>query len=558
LREDLRRFIQDRGGNFAMLTAIVLTPLLLGTGLALDVTNIARKQNELQQSVDAAVLAITREGATISDQRARDIAARFLGSNFDLGVAGIQITRNDTKVELDVRSDTDLAFGGLFGKQTWPIQAVASADIAYIDYEIGLVLDTTGSMKGGKLASLKDAATKLVTNLSGGENNPRMRFALVPFANFVNVGSDKGPKFDAKGKQIPGTGSDWLDLKGDAVLPQSEFAKGVSRFQLYNNMARTWPGCVETRYAPGKDNDVSDAPPSQNDAQTLFVPALWPDEPDDSTINSYLKAPDVKPYAATVAQKRKRWAKYGVATDSSGIPLLEGVLQLVGGVLNVLLGGELPPPPPVVDDSPAADGVYKGPERGCVTKPIVPLTSDIDQITAAIDALEAKGSTNIPEGVSWGTRVLSPGEPFGEGRPATTPNLRKIMIVLTDGSNQINTKELSIPTLTGGYTRYRDIYGSEYSSYGFVADARQNWGSGTVGAVSTTMNGRALEACKIAKAAKIEIYTIRLEEPDVKTGTLLKECATDAAHYLDVPDHRKLDEAFSAIRVKMIGVRLTQ
>ena len=112
---------------------------------------------------------------------------------------------------------------------------------------------------------------------------------------------------------------------------------------------------VETRYAPGKDNDVSDVAPSQNDAQTLFVPALWPDEPDNGVLNNYLKAPGVKPYDNSMAQKKKRWAKYGVPTHASGVPLLDGVLQLVGGVLNVILGGAPPPPPPIVDDGLAAD-----------------------------------------------------------------------------------------------------------------------------------------------------------------------------------------------------------
>ena len=55
------------------------------------------------------------------------------------------------------QTNAGLAFGSLFGYQNWPIQAAASADIAYSSYEIALVLDTTGSMKGGKLASMKDA-----------------------------------------------------------------------------------------------------------------------------------------------------------------------------------------------------------------------------------------------------------------------------------------------------------------------------------------------------------------------------------------------------------------
>ena len=59
--------------------------------------------------------------------------------------------------------------------------------------------------------------------------------------------------------------------------------------------------------------------------------------------------------------------------------------------------------------------------------------------------------------------------------------------------------------------------------------------AGGASATNTLMNERTLKACDIAKAAGIEIYTIRLEEPNVATGTMLKECASAPDHYFDVP-----------------------
>ena len=43
---------------------------------------------------------------------------------------------------------------------------------------------------------------------------------------------------------------------------------------------------------------------------------------------------------------------------------------------------------------------------------IVPMTHDRGKIEDGIDAMTADGNTVIPEGLAWGWRTLSPGEPF--------------------------------------------------------------------------------------------------------------------------------------------------
>src|SRR5690606_29413698 len=119
-------------------------------------------------------------------------------------------------------------------------------------YEITLVLDTTGSMKGGKLTAMKDAVTGMIDSMSAQVNDKqKLRFAVVPFSSFVNVGPQHGPDFDKDGKQVPGTGAPWLDLKGQSPVKQVELSPGVSRFQLYRNLGQKWSGCVEARPPEG-------------------------------------------------------------------------------------------------------------------------------------------------------------------------------------------------------------------------------------------------------------------------------------------------------------------
>ena len=543
MRKALQRFAGDRGGNFALMTSLMAVPLLLGVGMALDYSTISRARADLQNSLDAAVLSVAREGKDISDDKARQIAELFVAQNSRLKVFDIQVHHDGTAFSVTGVTNAPIAFGNLFGYDGWPVAAASSADIAYASYEVGLVLDTTGSMAGGKLSAMKDAVNGLIDSMSKQVNDTgKLKFALVPFSSFVNVGPGFGPSFD-KGKQIAGTGAAWLDMKGASPLKQSELGTGASRFQLNANMGQKWSGCVETREASGNDYDVSDAPADPAKPETLFVPAFAIDEPDSGYINNYIGS-GAKPNDPSVAQKIARWKKYGVQTDASGNPLNGGFMDATWARLNglPLTGGSNPT---IAISTHAVNGYGQtGPSFGCVSQPITALSSDYATLKTKVDALKAQGNTNIMEGVAWGMRVLSPGEPFSQGAdPKKTPNLEKIMIVLTDGTNVFGN--------TG------NALGSTYSSLGYLVDGRLGISAGGSSSTTPLMNDRTLAACNNAKAQGIEVYTIRLEEPNVATGTLLKECASVPENYFDVPSRSQLDDAFGKIKERIARVRIS-
>ena len=510
-------FLLDRRGNFAILMSVLAVPLVLAAGVALDIANITRTKNHLQNALDAAVLAIAREGKQIDDKTAIQIANAYLENNYGLYFADLKVVRDGTTVKVDASARAEMAFGGLFGYDDWKVVTSSTADIAYMSYEIALALDTTGSMAGGKLASLKDAVIGMVDAMSVQVDDPeKLKFAMVPFATFVNVGPQYGPTFNKKGKMVKGSGAAWLDLKGKADIPQLELKKNVSRFQVFHHLGEQWKGCVETRMPTKKAAyDVDDIPPNKKDANSLFVPAFAIDEPDSGYANNYIESP-VNPLDKSAMGQVKKLLKYGI----------QDILDPVESVL------ELIPVEAEIDGG-------KGPNRGCDMQPITPLTNDYNLIKSKVNQLQAAGTTNIMEGVAWGHRVLSPGEPFTEG---ATPDkvVRKILIVLTDGANNFGNNSTAL--------------GSEYSSFGYLVDGRLVEG----GSSSTTdaMNERTLAACTAAKNAGIELYTIRLEEPDVKTGTMLQQCATDAEHYFDAPSRSQLDDVFQQIKERIIVLRL--
>ena len=157
-----RRLWKDEQGNFAIMASIVSLPLLLTVGLAVDYYNVSRIRAELQSSIDSAVLAVAHEGENISDTAATAIADKFLRENFSGEFSNLAVSVSGTNVSVSADASVDLAFGGILGQRSIELSRSATSAISYANYEIALVLDTTGSMAGGKLAALKDAVGGLI------------------------------------------------------------------------------------------------------------------------------------------------------------------------------------------------------------------------------------------------------------------------------------------------------------------------------------------------------------------------------------------------------------
>lgn len=150
---------------------------------------------------------------------------------------------------------------------------------------------------------------------------------------------------------------------------------------------------------------------------------------------------------------------------------------------------------------------------------VLPLTSDWTALTNRVNAMQPGGATNITIGAVWGMATLSPSDPFTEAKPATTPFLKKYMILLTDGDNTKN-----------------------------------RWdGSGT--AHSPAVDQRTTLACNNIKTAGVTVYTIRVIDGN---AALLRDCASEPGKYFDVSAASQLSPIFKAIASEISQVRLTQ
>jgi Flp pilus assembly protein TadG len=540
MKSIITKFIDHCGGNFAIIAALAGVPLVFATGAALDGSRLYSAKIRMQGAIDAAALSVVKESG-FDKTAAQNIAERMLQANFGPDYRGLNVELLESGATITAELVIPTTLTSALGYKEMTASVSGTVEYPQTTYEIGLVLDTTGSMEGTKLAEMKKAAAEMIDELSStAELRRRVKIALVPFSGFVNVGGDKAT-------------AKWLDQKGDVYLPNSNIPEGVERLKIFANFGMRWAGCVETRIEDGTEAYATDdTSPDLSKPRTLFVPMLAPDEP------------------GTKSGGRHLFPNNFVNDDT-----------LAG--LGVNMDGNSIVYEPVTPDKKAASYPFysngtdpQGPNFGCDSQPVAPLTDDVAKLKSQIAKLEAAGSTNITEGVAWGQRVLSPGEPFAEGAPASD-DVKKIMVLLTDGDNSI--------------TALSNANGSAYSSYGYLADGRWNKSykkkpakkkcekvldpltgkkvkgcvhdavsSATAGsstAVANAMNADTAAACEATKASGTEIYTIRLEVSTTSSSGLLSSCASDKNHYYDARSAVDLRGIFADIAKRIMKMRIT-
>ncbi|MCR6501148.1 pilus assembly protein [Shinella sp. CPCC 101442] len=172
----IARLLGDRGGNFAMMTAIVCPLILAAGGVAIDLTNIVMTRASLQDAVDSAALAAASALANDSKSQAEAklLAMQFLktqmyggtGGEVDPAINGtgefesatqISITEtamlgNGKSYKVDISTKHTLnfnAFTRLLGQQSTELKAKSTAESATESknaLSMFLVLDKSGSM----------------------------------------------------------------------------------------------------------------------------------------------------------------------------------------------------------------------------------------------------------------------------------------------------------------------------------------------------------------------------------------------------------------------------
>jgi Flp pilus assembly protein TadG len=517
------RFRRDERGVAAVVFAIAFAALILVAGVAIDFGRTTVSVMRTQNALDSATLAASQElGKPDQEVTGANVANAYFQANTQRmqspsHIATFSMDSQKGEVRATAKGSVIASLLKAAGFDTFNYSTKSTVAKGSSMLEVALVLDNSGSMQGTYIDALKTASRNLATTLyAGAEGTDKVKLAVVPFSSSVNV----GPEMKDSG---------WIDKTGASSLhaPGLIFNTPVSRFDMFTKVGTAWRGCVEARPSP---YDTNDTPPAGGD--TLFVPMFAPDEPDpansngQSYSNNYL--PDYGGTCPAPAATCLAYSRRGNCTQWSQPPVLtpataqSRTCKYVAATQN--LSSSL------------------GPNFGCATSKILPLTATKDQVFTAIDAMQASGYTNIPEGLMWGWRALSPEPPFTEGRPYSTENNQKVIILMTDGENNIVSQ--------GNHNK------SIYSAYGFGAQDRIGTTYTTAG-YRNALNQKLITACTNAKAKQIKIYTIAFRlESDQATRAMLAQCATSSSEAYTASDNGALIQAFEGIARNVSKLRV--
>jgi Flp pilus assembly protein TadG len=470
-------FARDTRGSSIVFVAASIIPLVAFIGFGTDAARGYLVKARLSQALDAAGLA-GAQNATDATKLQQDIQM-FFNANYPPGylgstTSGPTFTFDSVNDKLTVSATATLptTFMQVLGYENFTVSASTEVTrkTQYLDVVLAMDVSTSMSWSAGggqtRMEAIKVSGNTLVGILYGdAESKPLLKIGLVPWNSKVNVW-DNGTTFSS-GLTTAQAVPTFLNPVTGANQDTIYYANN-SPVPLLSSPTSTWKGCVYARFL--NDGD------SSNDADV---------------IEGYLSTPSGD------------WIAWEPIGD-------EGEPQPDTAKCKKV-------PNEVNDDC-----------RPCSVNGITRLNQSKTTITNAINGLVANGQTNIPQGLAWAWRVLTPTNVYQEAELNPDGERVQAIVLLTDGQNW------------GGY-------GDAYKSI---------W----LGEANPNLNDRTLQIAANIKATGVLIYVIQFADGTESLKTLLKQVATkpEAPYYHYAPDPATLNAVFTEVANHLSELRLSK
>lgn len=225
ITRNIRWLVQDDMGNIAMMFGLMIFVIFGGAGVAIDFQRSNMMRAEINEATDAGVLAAARYRSShpgADDDELTAVARRV----FDNGISNASPVKiSSFRVAFNDKTDTfvaevdgkmDSLIMGMLGNKYVDLGTQAEVRLGVSALvEVAMALDVTGSMsKNGRMTALKKAANDLVDTLFVSKDAD-VKIGIVPFAQYVNVGTKNSGKSWLKD---PGKG--WVGCVGSRNYPK--------------------------------------------------------------------------------------------------------------------------------------------------------------------------------------------------------------------------------------------------------------------------------------------------------------------------------------------------
>ncbi len=399
------RLRRDQRASVGLIFGLSLAPIMGMVGAAIDYSRVSQVRNAIASAADAAVI----EGAMArgSEAERRAVAERIFKGNIKHLTDLDRLTAHfapvmENGVEVSYRAtvtvDVLTSFTRILGVDRIPVSLAAEAKSGQNErLDVAFVLDTTDSMEGDRLATLKSATTNLIAEFERNRASPdQIRVGVVPFAQYVNIG-------------LANRGKAWLDVPDDYQEPPRTTCSTVRPELSRTNCRREVVPAVPA------------VPPSPCTVDGM--PRMCGGSPARPATHREVCDITYGPPERRCTTNPGRWIRWNGCVGSRPAPLntLDAAYTTrIPGLMDITCGS-----------------------------PVREMTTDLASARTAINALTTRGETYIPSGLIWGWRMLSEQEPFA-GRTSTPERpVRRYMILVTDGQN---TKSATFPRHDGNST----------------------------------------------------------------------------------------------------------
>jgi Flp pilus assembly protein TadG len=583
----LSRLASDQKGNTLAIVGAALVPLTAMIGSGIDMSRAYMAKQRLQAACDAASLAGRR--AMTNDQLTSAVtteATKFFNFNFPQGSYQTtsftpSVTRPSSGVvAVSAATNIPTAIMKIFGFTSLPISVTCDASLNFVNTDVMLVLDTTGSMlwdvngnttsvvANQRITALRDAAMALYDELAPvqaqlASAGMRLRYGIVPFSTTVNVGAairSKSANYLADSWTYPSRTPIFSTSSAPVRVGTSMNNSTCNTYRQARTPADSYPSTEKIVARPGSGTnrpcDVYTITYTEGSGATF---AWWIHEPNvyDTSVyktgSTTVPLPTRVPGTTTTATAwngciEERDTDDNI-TSATGFTIPSGAHDL---------DIDLIPTQPEHKWRPMwlqtlywpSSGTYSTADsndismtalldsnsRACPTEAKVLQTWTRTDFDTYIDSLNPVGYTYHDIGMIWGARMISNGGIFGADNPDTfngMPVARHI-IYMTDGLLDTD--------------RYA------YTAYG-IEDIDERVTGGTFSEQDARHRQRFRMICNAAKGKNVSIWVIAF----ATTATAeLTECASNSNQISTISNRDALIAKFREIGNNIGALRLTQ
>ena len=539
LRKRVRRFAADEDGSLIIFSVYMLVIILMVAGIGIDLMRLERDRSALQSTLDRAVLAAAdldqtlEPTAVVQDYLNKSGLGEYLqGVTVSQGI-GYRI------VSATARTDVETQFMHMNGIDSLAAPAAATAAESIDGVEVSLVLDVSGSMNSySRLTNLKVAAKDFVDEMVANSEPEKLSISIIPYATQVSLPDAFAENFNLEGENEYSNCVNFAS--GDfsnAAVSTTEPLQRTMHFDPWNSSDRRDNGDL-VQSPVCEDADSRELMVMQNDADTL------------------------KTYIENLFGRGNTSIDVGMKW---GTALLDPAMR---PVINTMIGAGLVPAefstrPMNYNDSD-------------VLKVIVLMTDGANTTQYFVEDDHREGNSYIwwnqeaqrysvyyPGYNAYYLVSHSSGDDSPRNRWADHPfGLDGDGCVYESGwvcgtqAQEGESVRLTYPEL---WAQTPVLANVEDNYYPWMNDssAYSEWYSGVLDWVnSSTKDARTYTICDTAKDQDIIVFTIAFEAP-YQGRTVLRECASSAAHYYNVSG-LEISDAFSSIATSIRKLRLTQ